>query len=58
MTYDPETGLARRSIGGSGMLSTPFVGLTSCTSNIYTTYDPDGFATATVDPDAGTMTNK
>ena len=56
MTYDPETGLAT-SIGGSGMLSTPFVGLTSCTSAIYTTYDPDGFATATVDPDTGAVTD-
>ena len=39
------------------MFSTPFVGLTSCTSGIYTTYDPDGFATATVDPATGAVTD-
>jgi len=55
LTYDPETGLATP-IGGSGLLSTPFTMLTSCTSAIYTTYDPDGMALATVDRDTGAVT--
>lgn len=56
MTYDPETGVATP-IGGSGMLSTPFEYLTSCTSALYTTYDPDGIAFATVSRTTGAVTD-
>lgn len=54
-TYDPETGLAT-AIGDSGMSSTTFDMLTSCSSGLYTVYDPDGVALATVDPATGAVT--
>ncbi len=55
MTYDPETGVATP-IGGSGQLSTPYDQLTSCTSALWTTYDPDGIAFATVSRTTGAVT--
>jgi hypothetical protein len=56
LTYDPETGVATP-IGGSGMFSTPFAFLTSCSSALYTTYDPDGIAFATVSRTNGEVTD-
>lgn len=56
LTYDPETGVATP-IGGSGQFSTPYEFLTSCTSGLYTTYDPDGIAFATVSPTTGEVSD-
>ena len=56
LTYDPETGVATP-IGGSGQFSTPYEFLTSCTSALYTTFDPDGIAFATLSRTTGEATD-